>query len=243
MPLAGGMMQGYQCGQLWGAALAAGAQAYRRFGPGPQAETAAVLAAQRLVASFRARNKEINCLELTESVMKNPTTRQITRFFFKGGPIRCLGMAGRYAPLAFHEIQAALAEKPAEAPSYPVSCAAVLAKNMGLSELQVTMAAGFAGGIGLSGGACGALGAAIWISALQQGRDGSKLAMQNPRATALIDRFVESADYEFECSKIVGRRFENIGDHASYLRAGGCSKIIAALQSTLQGFDLISSAV
>ena len=46
MPLAGGIEQmGYQCGQLWGAALAAGAEAYRLFGPGPRAEAAAVIAA------------------------------------------------------------------------------------------------------------------------------------------------------------------------------------------------------
>ena len=33
MPLAGGFMgYGYQCGMLWGAVLAAGAQAYRIFG-------------------------------------------------------------------------------------------------------------------------------------------------------------------------------------------------------------------
>ena len=44
-----------------------------------------------------------------------------------------------------------------------------------------------------------------------------------------IDRFVESADYEFECSEIVGRKFENIGDHAGYLRDVGCSEIIEAL--------------
>ena len=67
MPLAGGIMQhGYQCGMIWGATLAAGAQAYRLFGPGPQAETAAIIAAQRLVESFRTRNKHINCLEITE---------------------------------------------------------------------------------------------------------------------------------------------------------------------------------
>ena len=59
MPLAGGIMQhGYQCGMIWGATLAAGAQAYRLFGPGPQAETRAIIAAQRLVESFRARNNE-----------------------------------------------------------------------------------------------------------------------------------------------------------------------------------------
>ena len=47
MPFAGGIMQhGYQCGMIWGATLAAGAQAYRLFGAGPQAEAKAILAAQ-----------------------------------------------------------------------------------------------------------------------------------------------------------------------------------------------------
>jgi len=27
---------------------------------------------------------------------------------------------------------------------------------------------------------------------------------------------LESADYEFECSKIVGRTFENVADHSAY---------------------------
>jgi len=31
----------------------------------------------------------------------------------------------------------------------------MLAQKMGLSDMQTVMAAGFAGGIGLSGGACG----------------------------------------------------------------------------------------
>ena len=45
----------------------------------------------------------------------------------------------------------------------------------------------------------------------------------------LIDRFIRSTDFEFECSKIVGRRFENVDDHAGYLREGGCSEIIEVL--------------
>lgn len=229
MPLAGGMMQGYQCGQLWGAALAAGAQAYQLFGPGAQAEAAAVMAAQRLVESFRARNKEINCFEITEVDMKHVKTMQIVKLFLKGGPIRCFGMAARYAPIAFREINAALAEKPIQALSGPVSCAAVLAKKIGLSDRQVVMTAGFAGGIGLSGGACGALGAAIWILSLKDNQEGVKIEMQNPRASAMIDKFVESSNYEFECAKIVGRRFEDVNEHACYLQAGGCQKIIEAL--------------
>ena len=50
MPLAGGIMQhGYQCGMIWGATLAARAEAHRRLGDGPQAEALAVAAASRLL--------------------------------------------------------------------------------------------------------------------------------------------------------------------------------------------------
>ena len=77
-------------------------------------------------------------------------------------------MAARYAPEAFSEINTALSEEHIEAPSPPVSCAAMLAQKMGVSDMHTVMAAGFAGGIGLSGGACGALGAAIWITGMNR---------------------------------------------------------------------------
>jgi len=235
MQLAGGLMQnGYQCGMLWGAALAAGAQAYRLHGAGPQAETKTIIASQRLVESFRARNKEINCAEITEMNWKassqSQVVTQVLKFFVKGGPIGCFSMAARYAPVVFSEINSTISEKPIEAPFHPASCAAMLAQKMGASEMHTVMAAGFAGGIGLSGGACGALGAAIWIIGMNQVREGVKdFAFNNPSAQTAIDRFLESADYEFECSKIVGRKFEDAADHACYLRDGGCSKIIEAL--------------
>ena len=95
--------------------------------------------------------------------------------------------------------------------------------------MQTVMAAGLAGGIGLSGGACGVLGAAIWILSLKDAGEGAQFSYDNPKASAMIERFLESSDYEFECSKITGRMFENVQDHAGYLRDGGCSKIIAAL--------------
>jgi len=229
MPLAGGIMQhGYQCGLIWGATLAAGAQAYRRFGAGPQAEAAAVLAAQRLVESFRARNNDINCHELTDTEWQK--SMQVFRYFLKGGAIFCFRMAARYAPAAFSEINTALSEKHSEAPSPPVSCAAMVAKKMGVSDMHAVMAAGFAGGIGLCGGACGALGAAIWIIGMDSGkeRDG-KIDFQNPRAIDAINRFLKCTDFEFECSEIVGRRFDSVDDHAGYLHDGGCSEIIEAL--------------
>ena len=234
MPLAGGIMgNGYQCGMLWGGALAAGAQAYRLYGSGPQSEAEALIASQRLVESFRARTKEINCAEITEMEWKTTSKRrmatQVVKFFAKGGPIGCFRLAADYAQIAFDEITAALVEKHIEAPSHPVSCATMLAKKMGASDMHTVMAAGLAGGIGLSGGACGALGAAIWIIGINSTKEEIGKLFENPLASAAIDRYLESADYEFECSKIVGKKFENVADHASYLRDGGCSKIIEAL--------------
>jgi hypothetical protein len=234
MPLAGGIMgYGYQCGMLWGAALAAGAHAHQLYGTGPQAETAAVLAAQRLVEAFRTRNKHINCSEITEMSWKGSSKgqlAQVLKFFIKGGPVVCFSMSANYARIAFSEIDITLSEKPIEAPAPPVSCAAMLAHKMGVSDLHSVMAAGFAGGIGLSGGACGALGTAIWINGMNDSQEGVKnFNLEDPTILAMIERYLESADYEFECSKIVGRKFENVADHASYLRDGGCSKIIQAL--------------
>jgi hypothetical protein len=101
---------------------------------------------------------------------------------------------------------------------------------MGASPMHTTTAAGLAGGIGLSGGACGALAAAIWITAMNNSKEGGgKVDYKDPRAMAVIDRFVKCANYEFECSDIVGRKFDSVADHASHLRDGGCSKIIEVL--------------
>ena len=68
MILAGGIAaQGYQCGMLWGAALAAGAQAYRVYGSDSQAEAGAIIASQKAVEAFRTRSRnEINCQEITD---------------------------------------------------------------------------------------------------------------------------------------------------------------------------------
>ncbi len=56
-----------------------------------------------------------------------------------------------------------------------------------------------------------------------------KTLFKNPKAVDAIERFVKAADYEFECEKIVGRKFESVDDHAAYLHGGGCSKIIEVL--------------
>jgi hypothetical protein len=230
MQLAGGIMgSGYQCGMLWGGALAAGAQAYRLYGAGARAEVAALLASQKLAAAFRARAKDINCAEITELEWKKPSKGQVVRFLARGGPIGCFRLAADYAQIAFDTINNALGEEHLDTLAQPVSCTALLAQQMGVSDLHVVMAAGLAGGIGLSGGACGVLGAAIWLGGIHTLTNGGKLSFDLGASSPEMERFLASADYEFECASIVGRKFAHVADHAAYVRAGGCAKIIAAL--------------
>jgi len=237
MPLAGGIVQhGYQCGMLWGAALAAGAEAHKKLGPGPSAETQALLAAQKLVAAFQNDNHSINCFDITQIDKTATTLQMMVYFFLKGGVVGCLRRAARYAPMAFEEINQTLSTDLKHTPTAPVSCSAELARRMGASELHTVMAAGFAGGIGLCGGGCGALGAAIWLTALANSEDENpKLDFADPRILDIIERFLHCTGNKFECAEIVGRKFEGLTDHSEFVQQRGCAHIIEVLSSPQSG--------
>lgn len=228
-PFAGGMMRGYQCGMLWGSTLAAGALAYRVQGPGTRAEATSLLAAQRLVEAFRARHEHINCSEITET---DPRDRWqvLVHFLLKGGTVRCAARMAGFAPDAYSEIKSALdIEGTPAATCSSASCAATLAKRLGASDMHAVMAAGFAGGIGLSGSGCGALGAAIWILGMRLREEGLSNKAIDTKIDDLTERFLKSSGYRYECSEIVGRVFEDIDDHAAYLQQGGCAELIEAI--------------
>jgi hypothetical protein len=224
-PLAGGVARnGYQCGMVWGSTLAAGAEAHRRFGAGARAEAVAIEAARRVVKSFRAQNGAVDCFDLTGTNFNSKT--QTWRYLLTGKAVGCFRMAARYAPVAKAEIDAALCQDAIDTPEPPVSCAALAARRLGASDQHATMAAGFAGGIGLCGGACGALGAAVWVRSMGAGRDYKAL---DGRAAPTIARFLEATDGRFECAEIVGLKFESVADHAAFVREGGCSRVVEAL--------------
>ena len=91
LSLAGGVVgHGYQCGLTWGAALAAGAEAFRRHGSGPEAEVATIHAARRVVDTFRTRHDEINCREITDLDNSSSTWKQINAFVCLQGQTDCL---------------------------------------------------------------------------------------------------------------------------------------------------------
>lgn len=229
--LAGGLMQhGHQCGMVWGATLAAGAHAYRLLGGGPRAEARAIVSGGKLVEVFRAQNGHLDCVELTGLDRTTPPLRMLAYFFLQGGSVRCARRAARFAPVALALVDDTLPAADAEVLAAPVSCAAALVRRLGRPEDQAIMAAGFAGGIGLCGGGCGALAAALWIVA-QRGLEAgaAKVDFRDPVAAGTIARFLAVSGGELACEKIVGRRFEGVADHARHVQGGGCGALLEAL--------------
>ncbi len=229
-PLAGGLAQlGYQCGQVWGAALAAGARAYDLHGAGATGQAAALHASARLIARFGRSYGNVNCSDLIGMEWGEVDLAHFAKFVARGGPVKCFSMTAGFGKATRATIDEALSEALPHAPELPVSCAALLAKRRGASDQHATMLAGFAGGVGLSGEACGALGAALWLAALDEVRQGRNVDLVNPQHIAVVETFLGAIDGGCECEAIVGRRFAGVEDHAAYVAAGGCARIMDAL--------------
>ena len=92
------------------------------------------------------------------------------------------------------------------------------------------MVAGLAGGIGLSGGGCGALGAAIWMNTLSRVRaQNYKYSLSDPVLEKIIETFYNTTEYKMECHTITGRRFATVKEHTDFIKNGGCDKLIKVL--------------
>ena len=156
---------------LWGAALAIGAESYRRHQDMDKAVAAAMIASQYVMHSFTRQTGTPNCREITGYSLN--TVRGMVSFMIKTiwqgmDNSLCFNLAEEWAPDAIQAAEEGL-ENEHFARQVPdaCSCATEVAKRMGASDEEATMVAGFAGGIGLSGQACGALGAAIWMKTLE----------------------------------------------------------------------------
>jgi hypothetical protein len=105
---------------------------------------------------------------------------------------------------------------------------------MGASEEEQIIVAGFAGGLGLTGEACGALSAAIWYRSIQWARDHpKKTPFNNEYATNLIFTFDDVTGSKYLCKEICGRRFGSIDEHTEFISTGGCKYILEALSSSV----------
>lgn len=227
-PLSGGIMkQGYQCGMLWGASLAVGAEAYKECTHSSQAIAVAIEGTRLLMESFETHENTTQCRDITQCDFESNLS--FAKYMFSGRFLHCFQLAEDWAPEAVVKAKEALKDRPHDF-QYAMSCAAEVAKKMGASEKEMTMVAGFAGGLGLSGSGCGALSAAIWIHALTWCREHEKgSAVGDPKAKEVLSAFKVFNQDKILCEDICQRQFNNVQEHTAFLQNGGCAQLINEL--------------
>lgn len=235
-PLAGGIMnQGHQCGMLWGATLAVGAESFRRHDDTEKAIAVAITATQHILESFINRTNTVNCREIIGIDLSSAfgLMKFMLKITLKGmDNSHCFNLAEQWAPEAIQSATEGLAQEQIDLTQEPVSCASEVVKKMGASIEEMVMVAGFAGGLGLSGNACGALSATIWMKTLDWCRKNPGKTppfFNNPDTKKLLKSFYEVTDSEILCNKISGQRFKTINDHTKFIKNRGCEKLIEFL--------------
>ena len=231
-PLAGGILQlGHQCGMLWGASLAAGAEAYRRTKDVNQASALAIHATQALMESYFKRENTIECREVTRCDFSNKWS--FAKYMLSGRFLHCFALAEKWAPEAITAAKKALSENSFSELEPCINCASELAKKMGASEEQRVMVAGFAGGMGLSGNACGALSASIWLRTLAwQKENPNDSTFINSYAAKCLSDFQELMGDKIACAEITEQHFENLQEHSRYIENGGCNELMDVLSGS-----------
>jgi len=233
--LAGGIAnKGHQCGMLWGATMAVGAEASRRCDVPGEAVGLALAATRQVVASFEDRSHTIDCRDVTGRNLD--TFRGLVGLMFetfrKGmDNSRCFVLAEAWTPEVIEAARDGLADDRAHGHTSR-SCASEVVAKMGGTDEETIMAAGFGGGLGLSGHACGALAAAMWMKGLQwcrahPGKSPGPWTDTGDKHTLAV--FAEATAGEFSCRSICGRAFESVDAHTQFVEDGGCGALIDAL--------------
>ncbi|MFZ4464855.1 MAG: C-GCAxxG-C-C family (seleno)protein [Bacteroidales bacterium] len=236
--LAGGIAQkGHQCGMLWGGALAIGTEAFRKYVDKNMAIAATINASKLLVDSFQKRTHTVNCRDISKVDWENKfdfavyMLKTIAQGFVFSP---CFNLIVKWTPEAIQAANEGLLDNiHYNEPCF--SCSTELVKKMGATDEESVMVAGFAGGIGLSGNACGALGAAIWYKMLDWGKKNpgkSQSFLNNQDVKKILRTFYMQTDSEMLCNKICNRSFNTIDEHSDYIKSGGCNKLIEALSKS-----------
>jgi hypothetical protein len=145
----------------------------------------------------------------------------------------CFNLAEKWAPEAIKAAHEGLALARTNIPKQPKSCASEVAKNMGATDAQMVTVAGFAGGMGLSGFACGALGAAIWMNSLKWCKEHpGKSPYSNTYSKNTLLKFFNETNSKFLCHEITGKRFKTIDDHTDFIKKGGCKELIKSISES-----------
>ena len=186
-----------------------------------------------LFVSFKKRTKSVNCRDVVGVDILNKF--DIAKFMLKSLPggysnMICMNLSEKWAPEAIQSAKEGLSDKQTDIPQLSISCASEVVKKMGASDEEKVTVAGLAGGLGLSGNACGALGAAIWMNTLSWCRKNpGQSGYANSNTKKILNAFYSATDSKILCSIISGQYFKTAGDHTEFIKGGGCNKLISLL--------------
>lgn len=246
--LSGGMLhQGNACGLLSGAILSAGLQAAQRFDDDATRSAATLYAAVRLAHAYPEKSGAVNCREITGQSLL--TLRQKAQYLREGKGRQCGRLLMKWANQTDTLIDEALAEFEGRDSSTTCTNCSVetfrrIASGEELSRSGSTYLAGLSGGVGLLGRTCAALTVGVIVLTLRhysarrsQGRDSQLLGLLHEagfgRFRKRPKRLFEEFRLEFGselCEEILGRRFANPKDHASFIAKGGCRDVIGFVE-------------
>lgn len=216
---------------LWGASMAAGAEALRRTKNMSKATGLAIKATQIISDSFQRLAKATDCKEITKCNWSKKCS--IAKYMVSGKIFGYFNLASKWVPQAIEAAHEGLKANLDNLPEKCISFAPEIVRKMEGTDEEVVMVAGFAGGLGLKGGGCGALVAAIWKTILELVRKRNwKYTLNDPVTMESLNRFLKVSDYKIECYDITGKKFSSAIEHSDFIINGGCDNLINTISQT-----------
>jgi hypothetical protein len=234
--LAGGLAnKGFQCGMLWGCSLAVGGECYRKYNNSALAALISIETTQQIIASFIGVTGTPHCKEMTRCDFSSPLG--LIKYMIINLPkgltnTICFNVAEQWLPVAAEIAGKKIGAGREKVSCEVISCASEVIRLSGGSDEEIATVSGLAGGLGLSGNACGALAAAIWFYLLDWCREhpGKIPSYFNNRIVKVIlKRFFKVSNKQMLCSQICDRQFRSVKEHTDFIKNNGCAEIIKAL--------------
>jgi hypothetical protein len=213
-----------------GSTLAVGKESFRRNEDPGKATALAILASRNVREAFEKSAGSANCRDITGTDFSKKL--EFAKYMlFKARS--CWKLADKWTEEAIGSAKEGLAIDPSELPKDTLSCASEVAKKMGATDEEIATVAGFAGGLGLGGDACGALIAAIWLRSIEWTKENpGKSGFSNVYASNTLFTFDDANGSKFKCKEICGRNFNSVEEHTEYIKNGGCAKLIETLSNS-----------
>jgi hypothetical protein len=242
-PLCGGILLNLHdvCGIVWGASLAAGIRAKQRLSSDYAVAQFTLGTTKQIIDTFDAEEDSVECATRIGMDKWN-----MIKYTMKGNIAKCMESLAHWAPRFNEIIETRLVNAGKESQHTQISNCACETMEKTAEKLGIDLAwyvpvvAGFAGGLGLSGNACGALTAAILGQMLKYfiNRDKPKHSMirSGMQAYYIGDSWMNPARKLFKdfigmygtksCREITQRQFNSPDELSAFLESGKCREII-----------------